>query len=750
MILPIDSLSEKALALYEGAGGGTETLYASVLLDLLPDGEGGECYLVLDSSRMGITRILPALDRIEFFPSADYKQWYTDSLLTRTRLLAVSREDEGVHMGYCTNACKSRLFVFLTVYERMIAGEPLLTERDSLFDGIVPKCPKCGEAYPDKNIPLCPHCDRKRGLIKRFLPAFLPYKRTFLIIALCLTVELLSDLIRPYLSGTILFDGIIAEGGRWHSERALILCLSSIIGLAVLRWLFILLRNVRNAGNVRLIGRDLKKQLFSSVQRMSLSYFNRNSTGRIMMSLGGDVDRLNEFLGYKLISLFIYAFEFIAVAILLFLSNWKMSLVVLLPIPLLVYIYKKLYPHLQRQNKKAYIENAKLSSKINDSLQGIRVVKSFSKEKEEAEAIDRRLDRLYRVNLVANLTSALLGPIVSLIIYLGHQSVWGIGGIYVMGEMMNYGEFCTYISYVTMIFVPIQFFSDFSLLWGQTSECAKRIADVLDAKPEVEERADAITPKVCLGRIEFRDVSFHYVQNRPILKRLSFTLESGDHVGLVGKTGSGKSTMANLITRMYDVTGGEILLDGVNIKNLSFAYLRRNVVIVSQEIHLFLGTIAENIKFGKPEADKTEIIEAAKAAGAHEFIMALPEGYETKVGISGRSLSGGERQRIAIARALLLRPQILILDEATAAMDNETERLIAEAIERLSFGCTTLSIAHRLSTLRDCNKIMAIEGGELREMGTKEELLAREGIFHKLYTLQNQQMMTVLTGEEEG
>jgi ATP-binding cassette subfamily B protein len=270
--------------------------------------------------------------------------------------------------------------------------------------------------------------------------------------------------------------------------------------------------------------------------------------------------------------------------------------------------------------------------------------------------------------------------------------------------------------------------------------------EVLDQVPEVVEAPDPVRLDSIEGEIVFDHVNFHYNPNRPILKDISFTIKKGDHVGLVGHTGSGKSTIANLITRMYDTVSGTITIDGVDIKQLETNSLRRNVAIVSQEVYIFRGTIMDNIRYARPEATRDEVVAAAKAANAHDFIVSLPEGYDTMVGIGTRSLSGGERQRVSIARALLLNPSLLILDEATAAMDTETERLISEAIDRVSAGKTTISIAHRLSTLKNCDYLMAIDNGELAEMGSAEELLEKKGIYYKLWTLQNEQLQKVMEG----
>ena len=326
------------------------------------------------------------------------------------------------------------------------------------------------------------------------------------------------------------------------------------------------------------------------------------------------------------------------------------------------------------------------------------------------------------------------------------KAIWGFGGIEVMGNRMTYGEFTTYFGYLGMIFGPLNFFTNFANLMTDVINSAQRMFGIMDTVPEICDAPDAVTIEPLRGEVEFRRVCFHYAPNRPILKDVSFKIEAGQHVGLVGHTGSGKSTIANLITRLYDVISGSVLIDGVNVKELSSESLRKGIAIVSQEIFLFRGTIADNIRYAKPDATIGEVMEAAKAANAHDFIMSLPDGYETVVGIGSRSLSGGEKQRISIARALLLDPPILILDEATAAMDTETERQIQYALERLGKGRTTISIAHRLSTLRDCDFLMVVDNGCVTEMGTHSELIEKHGTYYRLYRLQAESMKRVLQG----
>ncbi len=737
-MLPIDTLSEWAEALLLARGVDSHALYAAVRFD----GRGGvpsEGYLLLAEEP-----ILYRLTRgagedggeLEDIPLSELSAPYIDSLLSSCRLLAKRRQEDGesctVELAEGSAVLRDRVFVFLAVLEARLAGERM-TGEEPLFDGLGRE-----EGPPP----------RRRGSILHFASLFSPFRLLLLLTVLLTLLEAAIDLTRPYLSGTFLFDEIIAEGGAHHNEGALFLCISLLLGLTLLRFLCMLVRHAANRYMIHGASRTLREAMFKNLQKMSLSYYNATSIGRLHYSLSADSTRVTGFIAPTL-SMLIGTLEFFAVGVLLFLLNWRLSLLILLPIPLIVLIYRRVFPHLRRLNGRAARENSAVSTRINDSLMGIRVVKAFSKEKEECQSLEKRLARLYRVNMQANLLSAVIGPLVALIIYLVNQTIWGVGGIFVMEGGLTYGEFSTYLGYVGMVFSPLHLFSSYAMLVGETAESAARVESVLDAIPDVRESESPVTLPSLRGDIAFRDVSFHYTPSRPILSGLSFEIRAGEHIGLVGHTGCGKSTIANLLLRLYDVTNGSITIDGVDVRSLSQETLRRHIAIVSQEIHLFIGTIRENIAYGRPEATDEEVMEAARTAGAHDFIMALPEGYDTLVGRGGStSLSGGERQRISIARALVVRPEILILDEATAAMDNETERRISEALSALIRGRTTLSIAHRLSTLRGCDRIMAVEDGRLAEMGTRQELLALPGgVFQRLYSLQNEQMQQVLKGE---
>ncbi|MBP3580219.1 MAG: ABC transporter ATP-binding protein, partial [Clostridia bacterium] len=465
-----------------------------------------------------------------------------------------------------------------------------------------------------------------------------------------------------------------------------------------------------------------------------------------MTRVNYDADKIRHFFVGGIPQFILNITKFIGITILLFSMNPSLTLIVFIPVPIIVAIFKFMLPKLWRSFSKQWRRSSALNAMLGDSLNGIRVIKVFSKEAEESNRFRGYSLKLYDANLRTNLIAICIFPVVSVLIGLSSQAIWGFGGIQVMSGYMTYGELTSYLGYIGMIFGPLEFFTNFTNLITDVLNAADRMLETTDSIPEIANCSNPIIPQDIRGEIEFNDVSFHYSPNRPILKDISFHISPGEHVGIVGHTGSGKSTVANLITRMYDVISGSVTIDGINVKEIDLSTLRKNVAIVSQEIYLFDASIADNIRYARPDASLKEIIEAAKAANAHDFIMNLPEGYETIVGGSSRSLSGGEKQRISIARALLLSPKILILDEATAAMDTKTERLISRAIDQLIQGKTTITIAHRLSTLKNCTRIMAIENGEIAESGSPDELLEKKGVYYKLYTLQEEQLQKVICG----
>jgi len=652
---------------------------------------------------------------------------------------------ETIVIAYSTNAKKRKLFAFIDIWKRIRKGD-IPKEEDPIFEQFHHRCPKCGKVYADQNRQICDDCSKQGAVLKRLLVYFKKFKFQLITVIACMALTSLISLISPIINGQILYDDVIDVNGRWHSEFAVVTVVLVIFGMALLQQLISIIQNRANAHLSTRVTLNMKLDIFSAMQKLSLSFFNNNQTGRLITRVNYDADRIRSFFIDGVPNLIINGVNFIGLTIFLFAMNWQLTLIVFIPVPLILLIFKFMLPKLWRMYTKQYRRSSSLNALLGDSLTGIRVVKAFAKEDVETNRFHQFSERLYEANLQLNMTSLTIFPLIGLLIALSSKAIWGFGGMQVMGGYMTYGQFATYFGYLGMIFGPLNFFTNFTNMLTDTMNSAQRMFEIIDAVPEITDAKDAVHIDRCKGLIELKKVNFHYTANRPILKDVTLTINPGDHIGLVGHTGAGKSTIANLINRLYDVISGSISIDGVNVKKLTSKTLRQNIAIVSQEIFLFKGTIADNIRYARPDASMDEVIAAARVANAHDFIMSLPDGYETIVGTGSRSLSGGEQQRVAIARALLLNPTILILDEATAAMDTETERQIQEALNNLVEGRTTITIAHRLSTLKECNYLYAIENGEIAEEGTHTELIEKKGVYYRLYTLQSEAMKKVLQG----
>lgn len=763
LMLPIDKFPDSVGKLLRDNRISETSLLAALHMDLTPNGEFGSFYLILDEACEHLYRIDAVKNTVEVFHAKNLRSPYIDHFTTTNRLLAIEKPEETaseksgktVILGSCTNACKLRLNAFLSIWDRVSEGKTVL-EDDPIFDQFHAKCPKCGTVYPDQHRRVCENCTNKKGLLIRLLSYFKDFKPQLICVLLCLFVASAISLLNPIISGKILFDQVIsaptfdANGvqltGTLREERYVYIVVGVIVGMALLSLFITILQNRANAHMSTHVTKNMRNDIFRAMSKLSLSYFNQNQTGRLINRVNYDAAKIRSFFIDGVPHLIIHVLNFIGLTIFLFSINWKLTLIVFIPVPVIVIIFRVMLPKLWRAFTKQWRASSSFNAMLGDSLNGVRVVKAFSKEADESARFYRYSKRLTGANLKANVISIMIFPVVSLLVGMSSQAIWGFGGLEVMGERMTYGELTTYIGYTGMIFGPLNFFSTFTNLITDTINAASRMFETLDMIPEINDVRNPVHLDSVQGNIKFENVCFHYSPNKPILKDVSFEIKAGEHVGLVGHTGSGKSTIANLITRMYDTVSGSISIDGTNVKEIELQSLRRNVAVVSQEIYLFAGTIADNIRYARPEATMAEVIAAARAANAHDFIMALPEGYESCIGIGYRSLSGGERQRISIARALLLKPSLLIMDEATAAMDTETERLISEAVDKLIEGRTTITIAHRLSTLKNCDRLMAVENGRIAEEGTAEELLKRKGVYYKLWTLQTEQMKKVAEG----
>ncbi len=607
-------------------------------------------------------------------------------------------------------------------------------------------CPKCGKPYPDQKRKVCPKCIDRAGIIKRIW--FFTKKYKFSVAAIFIAMILTSALsiLSPYISSGFFYDSVLTEGGKFYGQ--VLLVIGILVATRVLSLLVNMINEVVCAIVVPKIIYDLKKVLFESIERLSIGFFTNRQTGALMNQVNGDSNTIYWFFVEGLPYIIINVVQTAAVGVIMLTVSWKLTLIALCAVPPVAFLSKLLFTHMNKLHAKNYSAHRSMSGMLTDVLGGVRVVKAFARENEEKRRFSDKNIRVGEADKAVAVSNATLFRLVTFLFSITSTLVLGVGGWMVIGGKMTYGTLITFTAYAAMLYAPVTSFINMTNWISNASNAMQRLMEVMDAEPDVKEAAEPIVLDTLRGDIEFKNVDFSYEKNRKIIDDISFKIEAGQTIGIVGHTGAGKSTVANLLIRLYDTASGDITIDGFNVRDLSFDTLRRNIAIVSQETYLFQATIFDNIAYAKPNATREEVVRAARISGAHDFICKLPDGYWTKIGWGYKDLSGGEKQRISIARALLRDPKILILDEATSAMDTRTERNIQTALERLSAGRTTIMIAHRLSTLRNADRLLVLENGKIPEEGTHNELIHKKGIYYKLYTLQYEALKNA--GIEEG
>lgn len=685
-------------------------------------------------------------EEIKEFDGSKIEGFYVDNLLTNFKLY-LKYDDKKVFLSYYSK----QLVNLISFAERYLlkAIKKELTDEDlnneDLKKGKPRVCPKCNRPLP-LHSDTCRFCGGKKNALIRLLSYMKNYKASFTFIIILLILISAIGLILPIMTGKILYNDVLNPNGRWFNY--LLGFVSVYLWLKVIDAIFNVIYGRLIAKTSAALCFDIKNDVFKSMQHLSLSFFHDKDTGTLMNRVIWDSNQVFSYLVDRVPFCFTHLLKLVGIIVYLMILNPILTLIIILPVPILFIAYYKNNSKFSYHWHQDHLKRNKLSSQISDTLEGFRIVKVFSGQEKEVNKFAYASNELATAQIRNQQFMAFIFPFYSSFPSIMTFVIWGLGGYFVIKNHMNYGVLMTFTASLGLIYQPFDFFNNFIFNYTPwTLNAAKRIFEIIDAKPTIIESDNPKTLDNVKGEIEFKNVSFAYEVNQPILKDITFKIEANTTFGIVGKTGAGKSTLVHLLTRLYDINDGQILIDGINIKDLSLIDLHKQVALISQDIYMFNGTIKDNIAYANEFATNEMILEASKNAHAHEFIMDLENGYETLIGEGNISLSGGQKQRISIARAMLLNPKIIIFDEATASLDTKTERMIQDSIKKLSNGKTVILIAHRLSTLKDADKLIVIDGGKVVESGTMQQLLDNQKEFAELYKIQQEGLKYIRIGD---
>jgi len=642
-----------------------------------------------------------------------------------------TKDNEAVLLCRGDSCCEKAFALITRRFNRYLDGEGFDYDYEKeLFS----RCPKCGRNLSNTT-GICTFCTKKSVYVKRLWEMVKPHKAFWITAILLYFVGVGVNLLSPYLSQILVDEYVKADEIKPLASFALVLVCILVVNL--LKEFISMIRTLimtRLSGNLVV---ELREMLFSRIEKMSLMNQSKYSVGMLMFRVTGDTNYVNNFLSSQFIDAIQQITVFIAVGIFLFVYDWKLALIILFPMPIIFFISRVYNYRMWKMYRRENSARDKMSTVMNDILYGIRVVKSYGTENRENKRFVKASKQLKDIAIKNETFFSIFGPTMAFFMSIGSYFLLLYGGRQILDGNMTLGYMMMLTSYVNLIYGPLQWMTELPQTMARFTSSLARIFDLVDAKNDVEDSSSAINHKI-EGNIEINNVSFGYNSGTEVLHNINLKVNPGDMIGIVGRSGVGKSTLINLIMRLYDVDDGEILIDGINIKDYSQESLRSQMGVVLQETFLFTDSIYANIAYAKPNATYDEVIRAAKMSGAHDFIMKLPDAYNTRVGEKGYTLSGGERQRISIARAVLHDPKILILDEATSSLDTETEKNIQDALQVLIKDRTTFAIAHRLSTLRNATKLLVLDRGRVAEFGSHDELMKKKGIYYGLIMAQRQ------------
>jgi ABC-type multidrug transport system fused ATPase/permease subunit len=568
-------------------------------------------------------------------------------------------------------------------------------------------------------------------ILRRLFLLLTPYWKTLILSALLLVGRAGLELVPPLFQKEII-DEVIAD----LNLEYLGILIAALVGAYALSQLVQIGDNyVRHALGERFIF-DLRVRLYAYLQKMSLAFFERTSTGELMSRVTNDLSALEHFVTHGSALTAVDLIRLIGGSIILFVLDWRLAALVLVPVPILAMALRHYNTKIRPVYRSVRARLGDINAKLQDNLSGIRVIQAFAREEMERQRFTTESERYYRARVEGIRYWSVFFPAIRFLGAMGSVIVLGVGAIMVIKGELSLGTLVAFLSYTTSFYEPINRLTEVDNIFQEAIAAGERFFEILDETTEVSDAPDAVALSTIEGNLVFDGVAFRYGTGDKVLHDIAFEMVPGEMVALVGPSGAGKTSIANLICRFYDPNKGRITIDGHDLRRVKLSALRQQVAVVLQDSFLFNNNVAENLLYGKPDATREELTQAAKAANAHEFIMQLPQGYDTEIGERGVKLSGGQKQRLALARAILADPRILILDEATSSVDAEAEFLIQQALERVLEGRTSLVIAHRLSTVRNADKIIVLDQGRIVETGRHDELMQHGGLYSQLYRRQ--------------
>lgn len=715
-----------------------EPFLFAVIGDLNPEAKYGGCALVVSEKRFFILDFDE--NKAEEYFISDVEKTTVKRLYGNAYMRLFKKDgNKKIIMRYTFSV--AALMDMASSFINALAGEGNFSEEMERVEGTYEKlmrvCPKCGRTllHPGAT---CIKCSSKSKAFGKFIPYIKPEVGK-LIACVLISISLIIIELLPPIATKIIVDDILPKGDGLGLLKLVIfmfLCYVYHYGVMIFKNF-----TLRKAG-ARIVTR-IRNDVYKKAQYLPMKFYDKTPTGQVINRISSDTGTIQTFMLNISQSALNQALLLIGIAVIMLVMNWRLTLLALIPVPFVVLIGRLFAKVIAPYYRRIWRKWARVTSILTDSIPCIRVVKAFSGEKSAVNKFNFYTNEWLKTEYKTAKIASAFPEIMGFLITIGGLAIWAIGGYWIIGANgaevaggLTAGTLVSFISYTSMFYTPVRYFSSLGDSYQSALASVERLLDVIDAEPEAN-KENGIKPENIKGKIEFKNVNFAFDKTKKVLTDVNFTIEAGDIVGIVGTTGSGKTTLINLLLRYYDNYEGQILLDGVDIRELDLQCYRDHLGYVQQEPMMFSDTIYQNIAYGDPEASPEAVMNAADVANAHGFIIKQPDGYDSMLGERGVGLSGGEKQRISIARAILKNPDILIFDEATAAVDSETESMIQSAIDNLISGRTTLMIAHRLSTLRKANRILVVDNGRIIENGSHEELMAKKGKYYKLIQIQS-------------